>query len=104
MPDWIDACHVDDIETEEVIRFDHADRTYAIYHAPDDAFYCTSGLCTHEDVHLADGLVMDFEIECPKHSAVFDYRSGEVLSPPACINLKTYPTKIEDGRVWVNLR
>lgn len=100
---WIDACATADIEEEDVIRFDRDGRTYAIFHAPDGQFYCTAGLCTHEDVHLADGLVVEYEIECPKHNSVFDYRSGEVDNPPACENLVTYPTKVEDGRVLIEV-
>ena len=65
MTTWTRACATDDIETEDLIRFDHADRSFAIYRSPDDRFYCTDGLCTHENVHLADGLVMDDVIECP---------------------------------------
>ena len=68
MAQWIDACATDDIEEEDVIRFDHDGRTFAIYRSPEDAYYCTDGLCTHEQVHLADGLVMDATIECPKHN------------------------------------
>lgn len=98
---WIDACATDDIEAEDVIRWDHEDRTFAIYHGVDGKFYCTDGLCTHEKVHLADGLVMDNEIECPKHNGLFDYRTGEALRPPVCENLATYPAKAEGGRVLV---
>lgn len=99
---WIDACAVDEIDEEDVIRWDHADgRTFAIYHGADGAFYCTDGLCTHEQVHLADGLVMDNEIECPKHNGLFDYRTGKALRAPVCVNLGTYPAKAEGGRVLV---
>lgn len=66
---WVSVCKLDDIEQEGAIRFDHGGRTYAIYRGPDDSVYCTAGLCTHEAIHLADGLVMDFEVECPKHAA-----------------------------------
>ena len=52
MPHWTLACATDDIETEDVIRFDHDGATYAIYRAPDDRFYATAGRCTDEDVHL----------------------------------------------------
>jgi 3-phenylpropionate/trans-cinnamate dioxygenase ferredoxin reductase subunit len=75
--DWVVACSVDDIEEEDVLRFDHEGRTYAIYRSPDGDFFATDGLCTHESVHLADGLVMDNIIECPKHNGRFDYRTGE---------------------------
>jgi 3-phenylpropionate/trans-cinnamate dioxygenase ferredoxin component len=66
---WIEACAADDIELKDVLRFDHDGRTFAIYRSPDDRFYATDGLCTHEHAHLADGLVLDNLIECPKHTA-----------------------------------
>jgi 3-phenylpropionate/trans-cinnamate dioxygenase ferredoxin subunit len=103
MATWTDACDGGDIEKEDVIRFDHSGRTFAIYRSPDDRYFCTDGLCTHEQVHLADGLVMDDIIECPKHNAQFEYRTGEAVRAPACINLKTYPTKIADGRVFIEI-
>jgi len=100
---WVDACAADDIEEEDVMRFDHEGRTFALYRSPEDTYFCTDGLCTHENVHLADGLVMDFEIECPKHNATFDYRSGAALRAPACVNLKTYEVRVEGGRVLIDI-
>jgi len=98
---WIDACAAGDIDEEDVIRFDHDGKTFAIYCSPDGAFFCTDGICSHEHAFLSDGLVMEHEIECPKHNATFDYRTGEALRAPACINLATYATKVEAGRVWI---
>ena len=46
---------------------------------------------------------MDYEIECPKHSGVFDYRTGQPLTPPACKGLNTYQAKIENGDVMLAL-
>ena len=100
---WIDACATDEIDPEDVIRWNHGDRTFALVHGVDGEFYCTDGLCTHESVHLCDGLVMDHEIECPRHNGLFDYRTGAALRAPACTALKTYPTRVLDGRVQVNL-
>lgn len=98
---WADACAVDDVDVEDVIRWDHEDRTYAIFRSVDGEFYCTDGLCTHEQVHLSDGLVMDNEIECPKHNGLFDYCTGKALRAPACEDLRTYETKVGNGRVMV---
>ena len=103
MASWIDACSTNDIEEEDVIRFDHGDRTFAIYRSLDGDFFCTDGLCTHEKVHLADGLVMDDTVECPKHNGRFNYQTGAALRAPACDALATYPTKVEAGRVWVQI-
>lgn len=103
MPEWIEACAVDDVEEEDVIRFDHGDRTFAIYRSPDDEFFATDGLCTHEQVHLADGLVMDEIIECPKHNGRFDYKTGAPKGAPVCVALQTYPVRVEDGKVLIGI-
>ncbi|CAN7362342.1 MocE family 2Fe-2S type ferredoxin [Rhizobium sp. LjRoot258] len=103
MSAWIKACGVDDIDNEDVIRFDHEGKTFAIYRSPDDSFYATDGMCSHEKVHLADGLVMENIIECPKHNGRFDYRTGEARGAPVCVNLRTYRTKVEDGSVYLGL-
>ena len=103
MGEWIEVCATGDIDAEDVMRFDHGGQTFAIYRSPDDTFYATHGLCTHEKVHLADGLVMDNIIECPKHNGRFDYRNGTAKGAPACINLKTYPAKVESGKVLISM-
>lgn len=100
---WTRACTTDDIEPEDLIRFDHGDRTFAIYRSPDDKFYATDGLCTHEQVHLADGLVMDHVIECPMHNGRFDYRTGAATRAPACAPLATYPVRVEGGAVFIDI-
>lgn len=103
MSRWVRACAAADVDAEDVIRFDHGGRSFAIYRSADDAYYATDGLCTHEQVHLADGLVMDHIIECPKHNGRFDYRTGEPKGAPVCLALKTYPTKVEGGAVFIEL-
>ncbi|TIW75640.1 MAG: Rieske family ferredoxin [Mesorhizobium sp.] len=104
LENWTDACSVDDIEQEGVIRFDHAAKTYAVYRSADDRYYATDGLCTHERIHLAEGLVMGDEIECPKHFGRFSYVTGQIKGPPVCVNLTIYPVKVEDGRVYIAVR
>ena len=103
MPNWIAACSVGDIDAEDVMRFDHGGRSYAIYRSPDDVYYATDGLCTHEQVHLADGLVMGSIIECPKHNGRFDYRNGEAKGAPVCVNLRVHAVKVEDGKVMIDV-
>jgi len=101
--DWVEVCGKDDIDEEDVIRFDHNGRTYAVYRSPDDTFHATAGLCTHEQIHLADGLVMDDIIECPKHNGRFNYKTGEAKGAPVCVNLQTYPVKVEGGSVFIQV-
>ena len=103
MAQWVEACSTDDVDEEDLIRFDHDGRTFAIYQSPDGKFYCTDGLCTHEKVHLSGGLVMDHTVECPKHSSIFNFATGEVETPPACENLGRYPAKVEAGRILIEI-
>jgi 3-phenylpropionate/trans-cinnamate dioxygenase ferredoxin subunit len=100
---WVAACAADDVDEEDVIRFDHQGRTFAIYRSPDDSYFATDGLCTHEQVHLAGGLVMGDIIECPKHNGQFNYKTGEAKRAPVCVNLRTYPVKVEAGTVYLKL-
>jgi len=102
MADWIRACATDDIEEQDLVRWDHGGRTYAIYRTG-DGFYCTDGLCTHADQHLEEGLLTGHVIEGPLHQGGFDIRSGEVLSPPPCVGLGTYPVRTENDQVFVNV-
>jgi 3-phenylpropionate/trans-cinnamate dioxygenase ferredoxin subunit len=101
--EWVVACDADEVEEEDVIRFDHAGRTFAVYRLKGDAYHATEGLCTHEQVHLADGLVLGNLIECPKHNGRFDIRTGEAKRAPVCVDLKTYPVRLESGKVLVGL-
>ena len=103
MAEWIDACGTDDVDEEDVIRFDHGGRTFAIFRSPEDAFFATDGLCTHERVHLADGLVMDDIIECPKHNGRFNYKTGQAKGAPVCVDLRVYAVKVEAGRVLIEV-
>lgn len=103
MSDWIDVCATDDIDEEDVIRFDHGARSFAIYQSPEGEFFATDGLCTHENVHLADGLVMDHIIECPKHNGQFNYKTGHATRLPACDHLGTYSVRVVEGRVQIQL-
>ena len=100
---WIEVCEAEEIEAEDVIRFDHAGRTFAVYRSPEDAYFATDGMCSHEHVHLADGLVMEHVIECPKHNGRFDYRTGEAKGAPVCVDLKTYKVKVEAGKVLLDV-
>lgn len=103
MAQWIEACAAGDIDEEDVMRFDHGGKVLAIYRSPDDKYYATDGICSHEHAYLADGLVMDHIIECPKHNGRFDYRTGVAKGAPVCVNLKTYPVKVEAGKILVEI-
>ena len=56
---WILVCNSDEIDLEDLKRFDHEGSTFCIYRL-EDGFFATDGLCTHESVHLEEGLIYFF--------------------------------------------
>jgi 3-phenylpropionate/trans-cinnamate dioxygenase ferredoxin component len=99
---WVPVARADEIEEEDVIEVEVERRVLCVYRTK-DGYFASDGICTHEHAHLADGLVMGNIIECPKHQGRFDVRDGATKGPPASIPLCTYPVKVEDGTVHVDL-
>jgi len=100
---WTRVCDVDDVEEEDVIGVTVDGRDVAVYRDEDDEFYASDGHCTHEQMLLCDGLVMDGIIECPKHNGRFRISDGKAVGPPVTVDLRTYPVRVEDGEVHVDL-
>ncbi len=99
---WHLVCRTDEIDEEDLVRFDHDGKTFAVYNTA-TGFYATDGMCTHEAQHLEDGLVMDDIIECPLHQGRFHIPTGKARSAPVCVDLKTYPVKVENENVFIRL-
>ncbi|HLB50329.1 MAG TPA: non-heme iron oxygenase ferredoxin subunit [Anaerolineales bacterium] len=66
-------------------------------------YYSIADVCSHDDGPVAEGDVHGQEIECPRHGARFDIRTGKVLSFPAIVDIPAYPVKIEDGEILIGL-
>ena len=67
--------------------------------------YALEDRCSHDDGPLAEG-ELDAEAGvavCPRHGARIDIRSGRPLTLPAVLPVETFPVRIEDGRVLVEL-
>jgi 3-phenylpropionate/trans-cinnamate dioxygenase ferredoxin subunit len=68
-------------------------------------FYAIEDRCSHDDGPLAEG---EFEADecvavCPRHGARFDIRTGRPLSLPAYLPVSTYPVRVDDGLVLVEI-
>lgn len=100
---WIEVGNAKLLDKGDVIRFDFAEHTYAIYRTNEDEYYATEGICTHGNMHLAEGLVIGKQIECAKHNGRFNLKDGSVGRPPVCVGLKTYAVKIETDIMLLNI-
>lgn len=101
---WIEVCAATDLGREDVIRFDHGYKTYALCRDDAGRLFATDGVCTHGNTHLADGLVKGNIIECPKHNGRFNLADGSPARPPVCRGLATYPLEERAGRLRLNVR
>lgn len=68
-----------------------------------DLVFAIDDTCTHAEASLSEGIVSGFTIECWLHGAEFDLRTGEVITLPATIAVKTYPVKIDANSVTVEI-
>ncbi len=70
----------------------------------DGKYFVTSDICTHSTASLSeDGELDGFVIECTWHGGKFDIRTGDFLSMPCTQPLKTYPTNVEGGEIFITL-
>ena len=82
--------HVVDLEGIEVAVFNIAGQYFAI-----------EDVCTHDGSEISTGCLYDHVIECPRHGARFDVRTGEVLEPPAYEPIQIFKVRIENGMIQV---
>lgn len=99
---WMDVVAFDDVPEDDVLGVDAAGKDLALY-SVDGQVYATDNICSHGHARLCDGFLEGFEIECPLHQGKFDIRDGRPTCEPVTVPVRTYPVKIEGGRVFVDL-
>jgi len=65
------------------------------------AYWAIDDICTHDGGPLAEGQLEDHVIECPRHGARFDIRTGAVLAMPATSPVATWQVKLEGDEIKV---
>lgn len=99
---WKELCRVSDIPADDVLPRAVDGIPIAVCRVGGD-YFAFADRCSHENVALSDGFLEGTEIECPLHGSRFDVRNGRCLTPPATGDLSTYPTKVQDGTLYVLL-
>jgi len=100
LSEFVRVGRVEDIPPGERIWHDFDYETVIVLNV-DGEFYCIADLCSHDDGPLGDGPVEGFSIQCPRHGACFDVRTGAVLALPATSPIPTYRVKVENGDVFI---
>ena len=82
--------------------FELDDRAIALCNV-DGTIYAIDDVCSHDEAPLDQGFLEGCEIECPRHGARFDVRTGEVKALPAVLPVDTFEVRIEGDDIEVDL-
>ena len=100
MSDWVRVCASHELQPGRCRVLDVDGAQVAVVNV-DGEFHAIEDVCTHDGGQLTGGTICGHEIECPRHGARFDLRTGAALCPPAYEATAVFPIRIEDGVVWV---
>jgi len=67
----------------------------------DGRYYAIEDRCSHDDGPLCEGDRDGLTVECPRHGAMFDLRTGDALSLPATVGVETFPVIVRDGDILI---
>jgi len=84
--------------TVKVVKLD--DQEIALCNV-DGQIYAVANLCTHDGAPLDQGCLDGHVVECPRHGARFDVRTGSVLALPAVLPVPTYRVEVQADDILV---
>ena len=99
---WTAAMAADAVPQGTAKVFEAGGRRIAICNTG-EGYYAIDDVCTHDGGPLDQGHLNGREIECPRHGARFDVTSGRALCLPAVRPVRTYPVRVQDGVIEVDL-
>lgn len=98
MADFVTITTTDQLKPGERIIVEIGSQWIAVFNI-DGTYYAVEDRCTHDDGPLAEGELYGCEIECPRHGARFDVRTGKVTAPPALVDVPSYEVRVEGNEV-----
>lgn len=99
---WHTVARIDDITLGTARVVTVGDKRLALCNVDGD-LYAIDDVCTHDYGPLGEGELVDDRIECPRHGALFDVRTGKAVTLPAVYPVDTYPVRVTDGAVEVEI-
>jgi nitrite reductase/ring-hydroxylating ferredoxin subunit len=97
-----ELCKTDDVPAGGALRVETENLILAVFNV-DGEFFVTDDACTHGPGSLSEGYIEGDVVECNFHNGQFNIKTGEVVSPPCMVPIKTYPATVEDGKVFIEV-
>lgn len=98
--EFIYVADITDIDLNQSQSFEIHGKDVLICHTNEGVF-AVEDKCSHADIPLCGGQIIDNYITCPVHGAVFDLKDGSVQAPPAFEDLETFEVSIEGTSISV---
>ena len=98
----LDLCATGEVAPGTALKIEIDDLALAVFNV-DGEFFVTDDLCTHGPGSLSEGYIDGDVVECNFHNGQFNIRTGEVVSPPCMVPVKTYAVTVIDGRVTIEV-
>jgi nitrite reductase/ring-hydroxylating ferredoxin subunit len=102
MPTRVELCKTDAVAAGNALKVETAGLTVAVFNI-DGQFYVMDDSCTHGPGSLSEGFIDGDVIECNFHNGQFSIKTGEVVSPPCMVPMKTYAVVMEGGKVFIEI-
>ena len=102
MTSRLELCRADEVAPGTALRVEKDGFILAVFNL-DGVFYVIDDACTHGPGSLSEGYIDGDVVECNFHNGQFDIKTGEIVSPPCMIPVKTYPTVVEGGAVFIDV-
>ena len=99
---FVPVAKVSDVGPGEVRVFEVAGKGIALANVG-GSFFAIDDVCTHDGGPLGEGRVVGDLVECPRHGARFDVKTGRPRALPAVVPVRTYPVAVEGDEVKVDL-
>ena len=98
----VDVAGLDDVPPG-TMRMVQVDDTNILLVNLEGIVRAVQGTCSHEYFELDRGFLTGDSVTCALHLSRFDLATGEALDPPAEVPLRTYPVRVADGRISLEL-
>ena len=99
---WVEIGPLTDIAPLGARTIKHAGGDIAVFRTRDDKIFALDNKCPHKGGPLSDGIVHGCRITCPLHNWVLELETGLAVAPDEG-RAKTWPVKVEDGMIYVEL-
>ena len=102
MAEWLKVAQTQEVPEGQVRVVEAKGQKLALSRVGGELF-AVQDLCTHDNGPLGEGTLDGDLIECPRHGARFSVKTGQPVTLPAVLPVKTYPVRVTGIEIFVQV-